>query len=276
LDKKITSDSDVLIVLEDGKNRIVRFRNQNIETHSGVISSELLRDLEYGRVVLMSTGKKAYVLEPVLVDYLPKLHRRTQIIYPKEAGYLILKLGVRPGFKVLEGGTGSGIMTSIIANFVGPSGKVVSYDVNSDSLKISEENLRRLDLADRVELRLGDLKEVPEVCEYDCAILDLPNPWSLLPDVWRALKPSGRVAIAVPTFNQLDKLAASLEKCGFLHLETVDIWASEVQFKHDAIRPKPMVRGHNTFLTFAAKIYDSHHSTEKDRLVNMYEGSPSS
>lgn len=254
MSKRITPDSDLLIVLEDGKNRVVRFRNQRIETHRGIISPELLRELEYGRVVSTNIGKKAYVLEPVLIDYLPKLRRRTQIIYPKEAGYLVLKLGVKLGYKVLEGGTGSGIMASIVANLVGPSGKVVSYDINPDSLKVSNENLRRLNLKDMVELRLGDLKEVPEVCEYDCAILDLPDPWDCLPEVWKALKPSGRLAVAVPTFNQLDKLAASLEKCGFLHLETVDIWSSELQFKKDAIRPKPMVRGHNTFLTFAAKI----------------------
>lgn len=254
MDKRITPGSDILVVLEDGKSRVVKFRNQNIETHIGVISKDILNGLEYGSEVSMSTGKRAYLLEPVLIDYLPKLRRRTQIMYPKEAGYLVLKLGVKPGCKVLEGGTGSGAMTSVLANLVGLDGKVVSYDINPGSIKISEENLKRLGLSGRVELRLGDLKDVPEVCEYDCAVLDLPNPWSFLPEVWRALKPSGRVAIAVPTFNQLERLAASLSVCGFLHLETVDMWSSEVQFKHDAIRHKPIVRGHNTFLTFAAKI----------------------
>ena len=254
---KIALGSDVLIVLEDGKRRVIKFTGQKVETHKGTISADLLDGSEYGTRVVMNTGKSAYLLEPVVVDYLPKFSRRTQIMYPKEMGYVILKMGIGPGSKVLEGGTGSGGSTSIIANAVGPSGKVVSYDVNPESIKVASANLRRLGLLERVELRLGDVSDVPEISAYDCTLLDLAEPIGSLPKIWGSLKPSGRIAFSSPTYNQLERLASDLHRSGFIHLETVDIWCSDLQLRREAVRPRPLVRGHNTFITLAAKIAQS-------------------
>jgi tRNA A58 N-methylase Trm61 len=41
--------------------------------------------------------------------------RNTQILYPKDIGYILITLGIGPGCRVIEAGTGSGGLTQALA-----------------------------------------------------------------------------------------------------------------------------------------------------------------
>ncbi|MDG6930551.1 MAG: methyltransferase domain-containing protein [Nitrososphaerota archaeon] len=96
----------------------------------------------------MNFGVDYLFLKPTLEDIIMKYRRLMQIIYPKDAGYILVKLNITPGMKVLEMGTGSGALTSYIANSLRPGGGVISYDINEKFVEIARENIKKAELAD--------------------------------------------------------------------------------------------------------------------------------
>jgi len=248
----ITPGQHVLVLFEGGKTSIQRVGEDSIHTHRGFV--KLDDSLEFGQVVTTNIGRKMVLLKPVLSDYLQVISRRTQILYPKELGYIVLSLGLRPGLRVLDAGTGSGASAALLANFIGPAGHVLSIDNNQESLDIAAHNLNAFGLDQIVELRLGDITEgVGETEAFDAAIMDLPSPWEAVRAYHDSLKSSARVAAIVPTYNQLEKVVEGFELGGFAVLETVDIMSQAIRVRKGAVRPLPFARSHNAFLVIAAK-----------------------
>ncbi len=245
----------VKILFGDGKTSIQRVRKEGIETHDGNVRIDETEPIKFGSAVETNIGRNLVLLKPTLSELLSKVTRRTQVLYPKEVGYLLLGLGIGPGSLVFEAGTGSGASAAFFANFVRPNGKVVSMDVNEQSLQIASKNLSLLGLGGFVELRLGDItKGIAERGFFDAALMDLPSPWDASKAFWDLLKPSSRVAVVIPTYNQLEKTSLSLEENGFAVLECIDISIQGLKVKKGAVRPLPFARTHNAFLILAAKV----------------------
>jgi len=246
--------SPVLIIFKNGKRSLHILSKKGIHTHKGYIDYEKIVSLGYGSKVVTNLGEEVVVAKPTLSEIIPKIARKTQIVYPKEVGYAILKLGIGNGSRVLEVGTGSGATTAVLASFVRPNGKVVSFDINEEFLKLASKNIEKLSLKDFVEFRLHDIRNGIEEREFfDAAFVDIPDPWTILKPLSQALKPSSRVAIVVPTFNQLEKLSENITE-DFIFDEAVDITLYEIQLKKGAIRPTSLARAHNAFLVFLIKV----------------------
>lgn len=240
------------MLFEGGKTSIQRAGKDSIHTHRGFV--KLDHSLVFGQVVTTNIGRRIVLLKPVLSDQLQVISRRTQILYPKELGYMALCLGLQPGFRVLDAGTGSGASAALLANFVGPTGHVLSVDNNRESLEIAERNLKAFGLDEGVELRLGDVTEgIGESEAFDAAVMDLPSPWDAVRAYYDSLRPSARVVAIVPTYNQLERAVEGFELGGFAVLETVDIMSQGIRVKKGAVRPLPFARSHNAFLVTAAK-----------------------
>ena len=149
------------------------------------------------------------MIEPSTDDLIRDLKRTSQIIYPKDSGFILMKLSVQPGQTVLEAGTGSGGMTTVLAQTVGPTGHVYSYDVRQDMQRRARRNLERLGLADRVTLKLRDIAEGFDETDADAFFLDVPNPWDYTGQVRRALKGGGFFGSILPTANQVSTLLSA-------------------------------------------------------------------
>jgi len=248
----ITPGQHVLVLFEGGKTSIQKVGKDSIHTHHGFV--RLDDSLQFGQVVTTNIGRKIVLLKPVLSNYLQVISRRTQILYPKELGYIVLSLGLRPGLSVLDAGTGSGASAALLANFVGPTGHVLSIDNNRESLEIAARNLKAFGLNQVVELRLGDITEgIEERESFDAAIMDLPSPWEAVRAYYDSLRPSARVAAIIPTYNQLERAVEGFDRGGLAVLETVDIMSQGIRVKKGAVRPLPFARSHNAFLVMAAK-----------------------
>ena len=113
----------------------------------------------WGSVVSSHLGSDFRLLKPSLRDILLNLPRQSQIIFPKDLGYILLRLSIGQGSRVLEAGSGSGALTTALAWYVGDQGHVYSYDRREDMVNLARKNLTRFGLADRVTLRLQDLAE---------------------------------------------------------------------------------------------------------------------
>jgi tRNA (adenine57-N1/adenine58-N1)-methyltransferase len=253
LSDAFSEGSDILLIASKGKRRIVRIQGDRIHTHKGYLVIGDIVGKPPGLRVKTHVGEEMIALRPLVVDYIPKLARRTQVVYPKDLGYLVLNLGISPGFRVLEAGTGSGAVTMVVASLVRPDGKVFSYDVNEESISIARRNLERVGLTSYVELVCGDVKSMVFKDSFDAAIMDIPDPWEALGNVADALKPSARVCVTVPTMNQIEKVYRAMLETGVAHLETVEVMLRRIRPIEGRVRPESVMIGHTAYLMFGAK-----------------------
>lgn len=233
-----------LVTYEPGKK---------VSSHLGEITLPL--GLRYGAQLLSSKGMVFHVLIPTTADLAMKVRRTTTIIYPKDAGLMILETGIGAGSRVLETGTGSGAMTLILARIVGPQGRVYSFERRAEFQENARENLRRAGLEDRVTFILRDPAAEgfglsPPV---DAAIIDVPEPWTLVEPLREALRDGAPAAFLIPTIDQVLRTWEALEREGFLRLRCVEVWEREMLIRPGKTRPRERMVSHTGYLLFAHK-----------------------
>ncbi|GAB4473341.1 MAG: tRNA (adenine-N1)-methyltransferase [Anaerolineales bacterium] len=252
----VTSVGDLVqLVSPTNKKIFVRLTpGMQIHTHRGVVSHDELIGVPWGSEVHSHNGSTYLLLKPTLHDLLIETKRNTQIMYPKDIGYILLKLGIGEGQTVLEAGTGSGALTSAIAWFVGKSGKVISYDVRSEIQNLARKNLQQLGLDDRVILKTRDIELGFDETDADALFLDVPNPFDYISQVAKALKPGGNFGAILPTTNQVQKLLTALYHHHFGFLEVCEIFMRYYRPFADKLRPTDRMVAHTGYLVFARPI----------------------
>src|SRR6185503_4256962 len=227
------------------------------ETHRGILQHDDLIGKQWGTQVFSHTGAPFFLLQPSLADLLIDLPRTTQILYPKDIGFILVTMGVGPGQTVMEAGTGSGSMTTALAFAVGPEGQVISYEVKPDVQNLARKNLNRFGLASRVDFKLRDIQEGFDETNVDSFFLDVPNPYDYTVQVRAALKPGGYLCCLLPTFNQVEKTLYSLHRENFAFIEVCEIMLRYYQPEPTKLRPTDRMVAHTGFLVFARRIEPS-------------------
>src|SRR4030065_1345189 len=161
------------------------------ETHRGYLSYNDLIGKSWGSRVFTHMGSPFVLLQPSLADILVETRRNTQIMYPKDIGFILVSMDIGPGKHILEAGTGSGSFTPALAFAVGPQGLITSYESRPEFQHLAHKNLERLGLADRVDFKLRDIVEGFDERNVDAVFLDLPNPQDYLLQAKEALTPGG-------------------------------------------------------------------------------------
>jgi tRNA (adenine57-N1/adenine58-N1)-methyltransferase len=226
---------------------------KKVHTHLGVIDVPSIIGLEYGSIVKTSEGKLIHLVEPTIHDFIMKSERRTQIIYPKDLGYIVARTGLKNGSKVLEIGTGSGALTTFLASIVKPSGHIYTFDVNPVFIEIAKRNLEKAAMTAFVTTHLYDPHLGLDIEDVDAAIVDLGDPWTMISQVYRALKPSGAFVAICPTMNQLEKSATELKQNNFIDVDCVELMIRNIEAREGMSRPSMRMIGHTTYLIFARK-----------------------
>lgn len=223
-------------------------------SHVGVISHDDILASDYGKVVMTHKGHPFYILKPMLGEYTRKLKRRTQIIFPKEAGFILLYLDVFPGATVVECGTGSGSLTAILAHFVGDGGRVISYDRREEFSKLAEGNCKLWKVDHRVTFKVRDISDGFDEREVDALFLDLPDPWNYLHHAASALVPGRRIGMILPTTNQVQRTLAALKEQHYADVQVIEVMHRYWKVDPERLRPEDMMIGHTGYLIFAARV----------------------
>ncbi|MEM0380575.1 MAG: tRNA (adenine-N1)-methyltransferase [Desulfurococcaceae archaeon] len=253
----VLNEGDRVLVYIDKKRRflITLERNGILGTDKGFIKHSDIIGKNYGDTVETSFGVKAFLYKPLLIDYQYVITRKTQIIYPKDAAFMIYLSGIKPGSRVLEAGVGSGFLTISLANFIGSNGKVYGFDIEPEFLKTTSLNLEKAGLIDRVELKLGDVRESVDLRDLDAVFYDLPDPWNALETAYSVLKPLHPVLIYVPTVNQVEKTVVEMREKGlFTDINVYELLLREYIVEKNATRPKTMAIGHTGYIIFARRV----------------------
>ncbi|MDQ7031841.1 MAG: tRNA (adenine-N1)-methyltransferase [Desulfonauticus sp.] len=245
----------VMLVNKKGKTyfRTVQ-ETGDIHTNEGVISFEQILEKDFGQTISTHLGKTFYLLRPTLYDLIKSVKRKTQIIYPKDIGYILLKLNLGPGQTIIEAGTGSGALTTALAFVVGQEGKVFSYEQREEFSLLAKENLKRISLDTRVEFIHQDIKEGFQQQGVDAIFLDVRTPWEYLQQAYVALKPGAPIGFLLPTTNQVSTLLAHLEQNSFFGPQVTEILIRHYKPVPERLRPTDQMVAHTGFLIFARKI----------------------
>ncbi len=212
----------------------------------GVVDSSRILGMDVGGEISIGS-EKFRIYRPSLEDLLEKMKRGPQIIGLKDASMIVSLCSLRAGDTVIEGGSGSGFLTTMLANAVFPDGKVISYDRNETHQKIAEENIRSAGLSDVVEFRIGNLGGDYEG-KADAFVMDIPEPWTALPHAERVLKSGGHLCVYVPTVNQLEKIVREMREANFWHVKASELLSREMVVHGGGVRPNFQMLGHTGYI----------------------------
>jgi tRNA (adenine57-N1/adenine58-N1)-methyltransferase len=251
---RISEGDYVLLHLKPRKTYMVKAESgKSFHTHKGYIKFEELIGKEYGTTILSSLGFEIVALKPLLRDYIMKSSRQTQITYPKDIALIVMFSGVGPGSHVVEAGTGTGALTTALAFYVKPKGKVYSYEIRPEFLETARKNLKRAGLDDYAELKNKDIAAGIDETDVDAVILDLATPWLVIPHAYAALKPSGTIVSFSPTIDQIVNTAEALNECGFVDVETIECLMRGMQIERGKTRPQTLMTAHTGYVIFGRK-----------------------
>jgi tRNA (adenine57-N1/adenine58-N1)-methyltransferase len=236
------------VVLEPGKQ---------FHTHRGAISHDDLIGAPEGSVVFSTANTGYLAFRPLLADFVLSMPRGAQVIYPKDAAQIVGFGDIGPGMRVLEAGAGSGALTCSLLRAVGSGGSVTSYERREDFADVARGNVGAFfgEVPANWSLRLGDLAEHPAEEAVDRVVLDMLEPWAVLPTVAAALRPGGVLVGYVATVTQLSTYMEALRAQGVW--TEPHAWESLLRPWHAvglAVRPEHRMVAHTAFLVTARRL----------------------
>jgi tRNA (adenine57-N1/adenine58-N1)-methyltransferase len=257
----------IQLVGQSHKNFILRLTpGKQLQTHRGVINHDDLIGLSWGSKTSSHSGKPFHLFQPALGDLLLETRRTTQIMYPKDIGFILVTMGIGPGKVVLEAGTGSGAFTTALAFMVGSRGHVTTYEVRPEMQRLAKDNLTQLGLDERVTFKLRDIEDGFEETGVDALFLDLQNPDDYISQVRAALKPGGFFGSILPTVNQVSRLIRRLKQQEFVFIEVCEIMMRYFKPVPHRLRPTDRMVAHTGYLIFARPLVDNHNNNNPDSV----------
>lgn len=210
-----------------------------------------------GTVLRSSGAGRLVALRPRLADYILRMRRGAQVVYPKDVGPILHWGDIGPGQRVLEAGTGSGALTMALVQAVGPTGTVVSVEERPDHAAGARAAIVRFfgEVPPNLTLRPGRVEEMVEEVAPDRLVLDLPEPWLVVGPAVAGLAEGGVLSAYLPTVPQVQHLHDELRRSRrFLDVSTFEMLLRDWVAEGRSVRPASQMVGHTGFITTARKV----------------------
>jgi tRNA (adenine57-N1/adenine58-N1)-methyltransferase len=231
-----------LLILEPGKE---------FHSHSGVVAHDDVIGSDEGTAFRSTRGMVYTAIRPTLADFVFKMPRGAQVIYPKDLGAILLLADIFPGARVLESGLGSGALSMAMLR---AGADIVGYELREDFAARAQKNVAAFlgpDALQRYRVELRDCYEGIDESGLDRVVLDLPEPWQVVKHAARALHPGGILVAYTPQITQAVQLREALAASAFGMAETIEVLHRAWHIEGQSVRPDHRMVAHTGFLTHA-------------------------
>jgi len=229
-----------------------------IHIRSGFIAADDVIAKPEGREIENSGRETFLVLRPTYASLIPNLPRRAQVIYPKDVGTILLWGDIAPGVRVIEVGTGPGALSMALLRAVGPTGEVISYEIRPDFAEMAQANVRQfLGEAPNWTVKLADARDGITERDADRMVIDLAEPWTLLPAAKQALRPGAVLIVYVPTVLQVKQFVDQARLSGFGTVQVTETLLRPWHVRGLSIRPEHRMVAHTGFVITCRRLVET-------------------
>lgn len=248
----LVAGDKVLLVDSKGRQYLVELADGGeFHTHTGIVPHAELIGQPEGITVRSTTGARYTAMRPTLTDFVLRMPRGAQVIYPKDLGPILLLADIQPGLRVFESGVGSGALSMTLLR----AGAIVTgYELREDFAERARTNVQSFlgdDASARYTVHVRDSYEGIEERDLDRVVLDLPEPWQVVKHAAVAMRPGGILVSYSPSIAQVMQLHEAFEDSGFHLAQTVEILQRTWHVEGQAVRPDHRMVAHTGFLTSA-------------------------
>lgn len=257
MEKLLEPGEKVLLLDSRGRRYLVTLQpGGTFHFHRGIVEHDALIGCPEGVKVRSTKGDVVVALRPTLAEYVLKMSRGAQIVYPKDLGTVLVRGDVFPGATVVEAGAGSGSLTIALLRAVGPAGRVVTYEVREDFAAKAQANVEAyVGPAPNLEIRLGSIYDGIEETGVDRVVLDLPEPWRALGPAAHALRSGGILVSYLPTILQVHQLTEGLrDDACWAQVTTDETLVRTWHVETASVRPDHRMVAHTGFITTARRV----------------------
>ena len=248
-----------LVLLTDRKGRrylVSLVEGGEFHTHAGSVAHDALVGGAEGMQVRTTRNAELTVWRPTLGEYVLKMPRGAQVVYPKDSAAILMQADVFPGARVLESGVGSGALS---LSLLRAGAVVLGYEIREDFAQRAMENVTSFlgfDATERYQVEIRDCYQGIEAEELDRVVLDLPEPWQAVPHAAASLVPGGILVAYTPSIVQAVQLREACEAGPWAAGSTVEVLHRGWHIMGDAVRPEHRMVGHTGFVTTARRLAD--------------------
>lgn len=242
------------IMLIDPKKRrylVTLAAGKEFHSHSGIVAHDAIIGADEGTAFRSTHGLTYTAIRPTLSEFILKMPRGAQVIYPKDIGPILMMADIQPGVRVLESGVGSGALSM---GMLRAGADIVGYEIRDDFAARAVKNVTTFlgeDTLARYRVEIRDVYEGIDETGLDRIVLDLPEPWQVVKHAERALHPGGILLAYTPQITQAAQLREALADSAFGMAETIEVLQRGWHIEGASVRPDHRMVAHTGFLTSA-------------------------
>lgn len=235
-----------MILLVRGDREFLVEPGAEVHTDLGVI--EVPEDVTPDQSVETHLGERFEVRALRGPDLFNHLERTGAPMMPKDIGLLVGHTGVAAGDRVLDAGTGTGVLAAYLGRM---GAEVVTYEQKSEFAAVARENMELAEVAEQVDVRTGDLAgAVDDLTGFDVLTLDTQDAPEIVSSAPELLVSGGFLAVYSPFVEAARAVADAAEAAGLGDVRTRETIQRRMDFDERGTRPQTAGVGHTGYLTF--------------------------
>ena len=219
-------------------------------THAGFVPHGDLVGVPDGTEVTSTKGARYFVLRPTLEDFVVEMPRGAQVIYPKDLATILMIADITPGVRVLESGVGSGALSMAMLR---AGANITGYELREDFANRAKTNVRAFlgeGAMKRYNVELRNCYDGIDERNVDRVVLDLPEPWNVIPHATAALRRGGILVAYTPSITQAVQVRQCFDE-RWTSERTLEVLHRTWHIDGMAVRPDHRMVAHTGFLTVA-------------------------
>jgi tRNA (adenine57-N1/adenine58-N1)-methyltransferase len=235
----------ILLVRDD--REYLRAPGEELQTDLGVLT--VPEDVEPGQRLETHLGEEFVVREPRGPDLFDHFERTGAPMMPRDVGLVVGFTGAAADDRVLDAGTGTGVLAAYLGR-VGAD--VVTYERDPEFAAVARENMRLAGVADRVDVRTGDVTAALDGLAgepFDLLTLDTADAPAVVRRAPELLVDGGFVVVYSPFVEGSRAAVEAAEAVDLREVTTHETIQRRMQFDDRGSRPDTRGVGHTGYLT---------------------------